>query len=115
MFESLRSINFWWIEEGWRWRLVPEAEPPDYGAYFRQAFAVPFYGFSDGSLGAALEAVYSGDLGDHSTSQAVKRREQPIFNSLLFETIYAHSEVCLILPQPQCSLKEPLKSSLLKL
>ncbi|CAJ1360465.1 unnamed protein product, partial [Effrenium voratum] len=76
-----------------------QAEPPDYGAYFRKSFSVPFYSFSDGTLAKRLDVIYgrapaaevsTGDL------QAL-RREQPIFNSLLFETIYSHSEVCLIL------------------
>eukprot|EP00435_Cladocopium_sp_Y103_P049339 s583_g14.t2 len=96
--EGDKPWNFWWVQEVWRWRLVPEAEAPDWGSYFRKAFSIPFYGFSDGSLGEKLERLYGAqkDVQDIPEFQA-ERREQPIFNSLLFETIYSHSEVCLVL------------------
>ncbi|CAK8989704.1 unnamed protein product [Durusdinium trenchii] len=92
--------NFWWVEKGWRWRLVPEAEPPDHGAYFRKAFCMPYYAFSDGRLGEQLEVKnglrHPDDHHQTEFSQA-EQREQPVFNSLLFESIYSHSEVCLVL------------------
>eukprot|EP00439_Symbiodinium_sp_Y106_P025464 s2289_g3.t1 len=90
-----QDLNFWWVEAAWRWRLIPEAESLEFLEIFPQAFSIPFYGFSDGTLGAKLEALYfEGAPGDLE----VNRRLQPSFNSMLFQSIYAQSEVCIVLP-----------------
>ncbi|CAE8590006.1 unnamed protein product, partial [Polarella glacialis] len=99
---DLPDLNFWWIEPEWRWRLIPEVEPPDGGAYFQKAFSIPFYGFSDGSLAAEVDGIQesAGRVEEVLSAGGLpaERRLQPQFNSLLFDTIYGHSEMCLILP-----------------
>lgn len=94
--EGLPDANMWWIEPEWRWRLVPEVGPGDDAAYFARSFSIPYYGFSDGGFAAVFAEALS--AGRSLSPLRVERRAQPAFNALLYESIYGHADLCLVLP-----------------
>ncbi|CAK0874861.1 unnamed protein product [Prorocentrum cordatum] len=78
------------------------------GAWMRtssknEQFPAPYYGFSEGELGDKVMALRdSEDQRTHLVPGGFRaeRRLQPQFNSLLldFDSVYEHSEVCLVVP-----------------